>query len=326
MSEVATIEQRSSNHPPELVEDTPVGLLPWKELQAALPKDHADLIARKDELLAGAARFPEVIDETNDEDCSDAILQLNRAAKKVDSAREQVKAPYWEVCGGVQAWFKGIETPLTDMATKLGGRMTAYGLVKAAREKKRLADIAQKARDDAAAAAAEAAAIEKRAADDLALKRRDAERAEEIARAVAQTRIERTPEGPKREALIEIEAERRAEAAAALLEIGANIPPDPEAEKLRDAATQRAAEAERATARAASPIVGLSRTRGSGSVSSIRTEWKGAIIDIKLIPWAVLGPFISPEHAQIAVNRYVAAGHRELAGCRIFEDHTNQTR
>lgn len=312
-----------SNHPPEPLE--PVLLGP-RELAARLPLEHLALIARKDELIAGAARYPEVIeDDVTSGKVGDQILQLKRAAAAAMETKDVIKRPYLDACDVIQKFGASIAEPMTTLAKTLQARQTVFATQKADRERAKLRAVAEQAAADAAKAHAEAAAIEKEAADRLAAERRAAEDREQSRRAAAAARINAAT-GARRQALEEIEAEDRAIAEAALAELGATIPPDPEAARLREEAEQRQAEATRASAQASGPAAALSRTRGAGSVSSLRTSWKGEIVDIKAVDWAKLGPFVSVEHAQIALNRFVAAEGRELAGCAIAQVSTSQTR
>lgn len=70
----------------------------------------------------------------------------------------------------------------------------------------------------------------------------------------------------------------------------------------------------------------LSRVRGEGSVSSLRTVWMGEITNIALVPMESLRPYLSHEAVEHALRAFVRAGGRELSGCRIFESKTAQTR
>jgi len=79
------------------------------------------------------------------------------------------------------------------------------------------------------------------------------------------------------------------------------------------------------TASQAKPAA-LSSTRGSSSLAGLRTRWVGTITDINALDLEKLRPFLSLELMAKALNAYVAAGNRELAGARIFEESTATVR
>jgi hypothetical protein len=64
----------------------------------------------------------------------------------------------------------------------------------------------------------------------------------------------------------------------------------------------------------------LSRTRTeTGALASLRTVWIGEIVDITALDLNQLRHHISPAALQTAINSFVKAGGRELAGAKIFE-------
>ncbi len=64
----------------------------------------------------------------------------------------------------------------------------------------------------------------------------------------------------------------------------------------------------------------LAKSRGvSGALASLRTWWVGEIVDIDRLHLDTLRHHINPDALQKAVNSYVAAGGRILAGAKIFE-------
>lgn len=91
-----------------------------------------------------------------------------------------------------------------------------------------------------------------------------------------------------------------------------------------DANTQAAAKLE-GQAQTATPAE-LSRTRGESSLASLRTEWKGRIVDVDRLDLEKLRHLIGIEALQKAVNAYVKAGNRELNGAIISEESTATTR
>lgn len=91
-----------------------------------------------------------------------------------------------------------------------------------------------------------------------------------------------------------------------------------------DANTQAAVKLE-GQVQAATPAE-LSRTRGESSLASLRTEWKGRIVDVDRLDLEKLRHLIGIEALQKAVNAYVKAGNRELNGAIISEESTATTR
>lgn len=78
------------------------------------------------------------------------------------------------------------------------------------------------------------------------------------------------------------------------------------AEKLEHAAEAKPAE--------------LAKSRGtSGALASLRTVWAGELVDVNALDLEVLRHHIAPADLQKAVNSYVRAGGRVLAGAKIFE-------
>lgn len=71
----------------------------------------------------------------------------------------------------------------------------------------------------------------------------------------------------------------------------------------------------------------LARTRGDyGSLATLRTVWVGEIVDRNALPKDTLWPFLSLDVIQKAVNAYVKAGGRDLAGAKIYEQSNAQVR
>lgn len=63
----------------------------------------------------------------------------------------------------------------------------------------------------------------------------------------------------------------------------------------------------------------LAKTRGMGSLTSLRTRWVGEVLDTKTLDLEALRPHLHPEALQKAVNSFVAAGGRNLRGASIYE-------
>lgn len=136
---------------------------------------------------------------------------------------------------------------------------------------------------------------------DAWLRRKEAEerrRRDEEAR-----RLREQQEAERQAALMLQQANMKTEAAAAL-----DVASDTQ---------HRAAKAEmEATARPAE----LSQTRSSsGAMAQLRTRWVGELVDQKTIDLEKLRHHLNPDHIQSAINSFVRAGGRELAGAKIHE-------
>lgn len=134
----------SNNPPPDLL----VGEL----LREKLLEDHADLLARRDELLDAANRIPEISDEDVARKVGDYIKQLTSAAKAADAARVGAKEPYLEGSRGVDGFFKNISEPLADVKKRTEAKLTAYLREKEAIERRRRQEEERLAREAAEAA------------------------------------------------------------------------------------------------------------------------------------------------------------------------------
>lgn len=99
-----------------------------------------------------------------------------------------------------------------------------------------------------------------------------------------------------------------------------------DADALIDQAVTHEAEAAALQAEAEGSAADLSRVRGGGSVTSLRTIWTGQVVDLEAVPLERLRPFLSIDVVEQALRSFVRAGGRDLAGCRIFEQKTAQTR
>jgi len=112
-----------------------------------------------------------------------------------------------------------------------------------------------------------------------------------------------------------------------------------EADKAREennlaAAVEAEAQAERAAAaahavqrEAQASVADLSRTRGEmGGVSSLRTEWRGELVDRATLDLEALRDHIPADALEQAIRSLVKAGCRTLAGARIYEHKFAVTR
>ncbi len=147
MNMIAPVTIGSNNPPPDLlIGDT---------LREKLLEDHADLLKRRDELLAAAERIPEIDSEDIARKVGDYIKQLTAAAKSADAARVGAKEPYLEGGRGVDGFFKNISDPLVDVKKRTETKLTKFLREKEAEERRRRQEEERLARE-----AAESARIE----------------------------------------------------------------------------------------------------------------------------------------------------------------------
>ena len=112
------------------------------------------------------------------------------------------------------------------------------------------------------------------------------------------------------------DAEAAAEAAAAL----ERAKMQPEANKAFEQAQITEQAAAKVEASAMVKPAELSRSRSdAGAVASLRTVWVGELLDVGALDLETLRHHINPVDLQKAVNSFVRAGGRELAGVKIFE-------
>lgn len=113
-------------------------------------------------------------------------------------------------------------------------------------------------------------------------------------------------------------ARREAEAAAAAMASAQDLDAAVMAEQV---AAQAAADAERARKDAEVKAADLSRSRGElGAVASLRTFWTFRDLDRDRIDLEKLRPHLPLAALEAALNAYIRAGGREIAGAVIFED------
>jgi hypothetical protein len=152
-------------------------------------------------------------------------------------------------------------------------------------------------------------------ADNLAAIKREVERrqtifankkaAEERRRREEEARVAREAAEREAQAALDRAAALPAEAADAALDDA--IAAQDQAEMLADAAQASPAE--------------LSRTRSDlGTVSSLRTSWKGELVNRDELDLDKLRPYIPTDALERAINAFVKAGGRDLKGANIFEE------
>ena len=144
---IAETLPRSHNEPP---------------LEELLAENAASLIARRDELLASAARAPEAI--TDDEmsgKVADLVRLISACVKASEAARVAAKEPYLAAGRLVDAVYKKISDPLDGAKRLIEQRLTIYQRAKAEEERRRREAEARRQAEEAERqrkAAAEAAA------------------------------------------------------------------------------------------------------------------------------------------------------------------------
>ena len=172
-------------------------------LAEALRDDHADLVNRRDDLLAAADRAPVSIDDEDaNRKMADFVKQIQAAIKNADAKRVDAKEPYLKAGREVDGFFKAITDPLDKVKRLMESRMTIWQRKVADAERRRREEEATRQREEAlllaraaaehaewmksqtdldAAVAAEAAA--KQAAANVAVAQRAAEaKAAELSR------------------------------------------------------------------------------------------------------------------------------------------------
>jgi len=111
-------------------------------------------------------------------------------------------------------------------------------------------------------------------------------------------------------------------AAREALERAAQLPADAAEAVLEDAIAAED-QAEAAVEAAQASQADLSRTRTDlGVVSSLRTTWKGEMVNRDELDLEKLRPYIPTDALERAINAFVKAGGRELRGANIFENST----
>lgn len=132
-------------------------LLLGETLREQLVDAGADLLRRKNELVAAAARMPAITDEISAAMVTDFIRQLSAAAKAADGRRIAAKEPYLEGGRGVDGFFQAIMHPLVTAKKDAEARLGAYMREKEAK--------ARRAREIAAQLEREAAEAKRREAE-----------------------------------------------------------------------------------------------------------------------------------------------------------------
>lgn len=108
---------------------------------------HGRLIDRKEELLSGAARIPDITDDEISGRVADFIKQLTSFVKIADTTREAEKAPYLEGGRSVDGYFKSLTGPIEAAKKGALDKQTIYLRIKEAAERKRRQEEADRARE-----------------------------------------------------------------------------------------------------------------------------------------------------------------------------------
>lgn len=130
-------------------------------LPEALKAVFYDYMVRRDELLAGVARFnadhPAITDEDTKVRVTSFVAQIKKAAKIGTEAHKRVKEPFLVGGKSVDAFFKrGITEPLDAAARGIEAKLTAYDRAAADRKRAEAAAAAKAAQEEADRIAAEA--------------------------------------------------------------------------------------------------------------------------------------------------------------------------
>jgi hypothetical protein len=112
------------------------------------------------------------------------------------------------------------------------------------------------------------------------------------------------------------EALAQAAAAHALEQAKMSVP----AAKVLDQSIITEQQAQKAEQHAAAKPAEMAQSRSaSGALASLRTIWVGELADIGTLDLEKLRHHLNPADLQKAINSFVRAGGRELAGAKIYE-------
>lgn len=145
-----------------------------QEIYDRLVGTYGAMTTRRDELLAGVARTPAVLDDDNVAKVIDFVKQIKVAGTKATEAFKSEKNPFLEGGRAVDGFFKKINEPLDDGVKALNKKLTAYQIDKEAKERRAREETARLARE-------EAARLQKIADDEAAALRVEADKLREAA-------------------------------------------------------------------------------------------------------------------------------------------------
>lgn len=172
---------------------------PIEILRSDLSDKHADMKARRDELMGLLDRLPETMDDEWEAKFSDAIKACLTFERESEALRLAAARPYRALIAAIDGFFHGMSADVSKVKKRLNDDFqTPYKLAKEAAERRRREEEARIAREKAAEAARVAAEEER-------LKREAREREEAAKREQERLKREREQEAHRRE-----EAERKA--------------------------------------------------------------------------------------------------------------------
>jgi hypothetical protein len=162
----------------------PPDLLTGDALRDKLRDENYELIARRDELLAAAARVPEVTSDDVAGKVTDFVKQLVALAKAADAKRVGAKEPFLKGGSTVDGFFKAITDPVATAKTGVERKLTTYLRDKEARARREREEREREAREAAEAARRDLEERAKAMRDEASLQAAvEAEKAAEIAAA-----------------------------------------------------------------------------------------------------------------------------------------------
>lgn len=162
----------------------PPDLLTGDALREKLHDDHRDLIARRDELLAAAARVPDVTSDDVAGKVTDFVKQLAALGKAADAKRVGAKEPFLEGGRTVDGFFKAITDPVATAKTGVERKLTTYLRDKEAKARREREEQERQAREAAEAARRDAEERARAMRDQASLQAAvEAEKAAELAAA-----------------------------------------------------------------------------------------------------------------------------------------------
>jgi len=254
-------------------------------LKLKLLEENATAFTYAEKLVAAAARIPKMPqDEEEAAKITDYVDIIDKQLKAIESKRVGVKEPYLAASRVVDSVFGDVKVNLTRAKSTANASQTAW-----LQEQRRLKKVREEAaakleRDNAAAKAAEALKLTE-----------DAEKlrkANEVA-AVPSAQVERAAN------ILTKQADQTMAVAAAS---------ENQAVKHEKAADGKAAH------------MAVSKGVTSGAKHSLRSEWKGVLVDRALLDLNALRQHLPEDALQKAISSFVRAGGRELPGARIWED------
>ena len=136
----------------------PPDLLLGEALRDRLAEENGQLIARRDELLAAAARIPAIDSDDVAGRVSDYIKQLTALTKAAESKRTGAKEPYLEGGRNIDGFFRAITDPVAKAKTAIERHLTDYLRDKEARARREREEQERLARQAAETARREAEA------------------------------------------------------------------------------------------------------------------------------------------------------------------------